>query len=269
MLMLLRRARPTLGAPLGALVAGVPLIVLAAASHVGVAIVTWAALGLGLMLARNTALTMAQRLASDRLLAGVLGLLEMTIVAATGIGAALTPLIIYLVGTDGALVLTGAFLPIAAAALWLTLRRNEPDVRVASADFRLLRGDPIFAPLSIATIEGLAVQLDRRSAAPGETIVAQGEHGDAFYLVEQGAVEVIVDGEERRHIGAGGSFGEIALLRDLPRTATVRALEPTELRALSRERFLLAVTGEPDSHAAAHQLADRLLAGPQAEVQYP
>jgi predicted MFS family arabinose efflux permease len=259
MLMLLRRARPTLGAPLGGLVAGLPLIALAAASRVGVAIAAWALLGLGLMLTRNTGLTMAQRLASDRQLAGILGLLEMTIVAGTGIGAALAPAIIHLLGTDGALVVSGVFLPLAAAALWLPLRRREPDPRVASADFRLLRGDPIFAPLSIATIEGLAVQLDRHSAASGETIVAQGDQGDAFFLVERGAVEVLVDGEERRHIGAGGSFGEIALLRDVPRTATVRALEPTELRALSRERFLLAVTGEPDSNETAHQLAERLL----------
>jgi predicted MFS family arabinose efflux permease len=269
MLMLLRRARPTLGAPLGGLVAGVPLIALAVAGRVGVAIAAWALLGLGLMLTRNTGLTVVQRLASDRQLAGILGLLEMTIVAGTGIGAGLAPLILHLLGTDGALVVSGALLPLAATALWLPLRRREPDARVASADFRLLRGDPIFAPLSIATIEGLAVQLDRRRAAPGETVVAQGDDGDAFYLVETGAVEVLVDGEERRHIGAGGSFGEIALLRDLPRTATVRALQPTELRVLSRERFLLAVTGEPESHDAAHQLADRLLAGPHAELQYP
>jgi predicted MFS family arabinose efflux permease len=259
MLMLLRRARPALGAVLGALVAGVPLIALAAFTHVGAAIAAWALLGLGMMLARNTGLTMAQRLAADRLLAAALGLLEMTIVAGTGIGAALAPLIIHVLGADGALVVGGTFLPVAAATLWLALRRHEPDARVASADFRLLRGDPIFAPLSIATLEGLAVQLERRVAARGETIVAQGEQGDAFFLVERGAVEVLVDGEERRHIGAGGSFGEIALMRDVPRTATVRALEATGLRALSRERFLLAVTGEPDSHETAHQLADRLL----------
>jgi Cyclic nucleotide-binding domain len=193
----------------------------------------------------------------------------MTIVAGTGIGAALAPLIIHLLGTTGALVVTGLFLPLAAAALCLPLRRREPDARVAAADFRLLRANPIFAPLSIATLEGLAVQLDRRRASPGETIVVQGEQGDAFFLVETGAVEVRVDGEPRRRLESGGSFGEIALLRDVPRTATVLALEPTELRALSRERFLLAVTGEPDSHDAAHQLADRLLANPQAEVQYP
>ena len=175
-------------------------------------------------------------------------------------------MIIHVLGTDGALVVTGGFLPLAAALLWFPLHRREPDARVASSDFRLLRADPIFAPLSIATIEGLAVQLERRRAEPGETIVAQGEDGDAFFLIERGTVEVLVDGEERRHLGDGASFGEIALLRNVPRTATVRALEPTELRALSRERFLLAVTGEPESHDTARQLADRLLTGPHADV---
>jgi CRP-like cAMP-binding protein len=146
------------------------------------------------------------------------------------------------------------------------LHRREPDARVTSSDFRLLRANPIFAPLSIATLEGLAVRLERRSAQAGETIVAQGEPGDAFYLIERGAVEVVVDGAPRRHVECGGSFGEIALVRDVPRTATVRALDDVELRALGRERFLLAVTGEPDSHDAARQLADRLLAGAAADA---
>ena len=263
-LALLRRSVPTLGGATGALLAGVPLIVVAAVTHQAVAVAAWAVVGLGTVLVRNTALTLSLRLASDRLLAGVLGLLEMVIVAGTGIGAVLAPLILHLFGTDGALVVAGAFLPVVAALLWLPLRRREPDGRVASADFRLLRADPIFAPLSIATIEGLAAQLTRRQASPGETIVTQGERGDAYFLIERGEVEVVVDDEARRRLGRGRSFGEIALLRDVPRTATVRAVEPTQLRVLGRERFLLAVTGEPESHDAAHELADRLLAGTPA-----
>jgi predicted MFS family arabinose efflux permease len=264
MLALLRRSVPTLGGPIGALLAGVPLIVLAAATYDAVAVAAWAVVGLGAALTRNTALTLSQRLASDRMLAGILGLLEMVIVAGTGIGAVLAPLILHLLGAEGALVVAGALLPVVAGALWLPLRRREPDGRVAAADFRLLRRDPIFAPLSIATIEGLAAQLGRHQAAAGATILTQGGDGDAFFLIERGEVEVIVDGEARRRLGPGGSFGEIALLRDVPRTATVRAVEPTELRVLGRERFLLAVTGEPESHDTARELADRLLAGAPA-----
>jgi predicted MFS family arabinose efflux permease len=264
MLALLRRSVPTLGGPIGALLAGVPLIALAAATQHAVAIAAWAVVGLGAALTRSTALTLSLRLASDRMLAGILGLLEMVIIAGTGIGAVLAPLVLHLLGAGGALVVTGALLPVVAASVWLPLRRRELDGRVATADFRLLRADPIFAPLSIATIEALAAQLGRRHASAGETIIAQGEHGDAYFLVERGAVEVLVDGEARRRLGPGGSFGEIALLRDLPRTATVRALEPTELRVVGRERFLLAVTGEPESHDMARDVADRLLAGAPA-----
>jgi hypothetical protein len=260
MLVLLRGAMPRLGAPAGALLVGLPLAALAAAVHTGVAVVAWTGLGLGSLLVRNTGLTLAQRLASDRMLAPVLGLLEMVIVGGTGIGAAIAPALLAVAGASGALAVTAALLPVVTAAVWASVRSHEIDARVTAADFRLLRADPIFAPLSIATIEALAGQLDKRHAAAGETLVTQGEPGAVYFLVARGVVEVLVDGVPRRQLGPGGSFGEIALLHDVPRTATVRAIEPTELRILGRERFLLAVTGEPESQAAANAVADALLA---------
>jgi predicted MFS family arabinose efflux permease len=264
LLALLRRRAPALGAPLGALLAGVPLMLLAATTHGAVAVGSWASLGLGVALVRASALTLAQRLAPDRILSGMFGLLEMAVVAGTGIGAALAPLILTVIGTHATLLISGAFLPLACLLLWLPLRARAPEASVTPADFRLLRAEPIFAPLSIATVEGLAAGLPRRHVAADETIIEQGERGDAFFLVQEGEVEVLVDGEPVRRIGPGGSFGEIALLRDLPRTATVRATAPTELRVLGRDRFLLAVTGEPDSHDAARERANSLLDGSRA-----
>jgi len=123
----------------------------------------------------------------------------------------------------------------------------------------LLRGVPFFSPLPEATLERLASSLVARRALAGEAIVTQGEPGDLFYVVEDGEVEVEIDGAPVRRHGPGGFFGEIALLRDVPRTATVRALIETRLVAVERDEFLAAVTGHaPSVEAAGAVVAARL-----------
>ena len=116
----------------------------------------------------------------------------------------------------------------------------------------LLRANPIFAPLPPATIEHLAVKLIRRTVAAGETVFRQGDPGDLFYIVEDGPrARSWIDGEELDDAWPGEAFGEIALLRDVPRTATVKALEDTKLLALERDEFIAAVTGHAPSREAA------------------
>jgi CRP-like cAMP-binding protein len=95
--------------------------------------------------------------------------------------------------------------------------------------------------------------------AGGREIIHQGEHGDRFYIVAAGEVGVRVDGQARGTLHAGDYFGEIALLRDVPRTATVTALTDVDLLALERDEFISAVTGHPESAEAAHAaIANRL-----------
>lgn len=89
---------------------------------------------------------------------------------------------------------------------------------------------------------------------PGVGVVR--EIGDRFYLIERGQVEVLEDGVFRRTEGRGESFGEIALLREVPRTATVRTTEATRLLVLERDHFLIAVTGHRRSQQLAHIVAD-------------
>ena len=86
-------------------------------------------------------------------------------------------------------------------------------------------------------------------------MIEQGEHGDRYYLVDEGEVEVIEDGAFKRNLGPGDGFGEIALLRDVPRTATVRATRPTRLLALDREHFIVSVTGHDRSRESAEAAA--------------
>ncbi len=96
-------------------------------------------------------------------------------------------------------------------------------------------------------LELLAGRLTPVQTAAGEVIFSQGDHGDRYYLVSEGRVDVMIDGEHTRTLGPGEGFGEIALLRDVPRTATVTAATPIALYALERDDFLTAVTGHAES----------------------
>ena len=109
----------------------------------------------------------------------------------------------------------------------------------------------MFAPLPAPTLEALAASLTQLQVPTGETIFRQGDHGDRFYIVDSGEVEIEIDGREANVLGPGEHFGEIALLRDIPRTATARARKETQLYALDRDAFLGAVTGHAGSTEAA------------------
>ena len=98
-------------------------------------------------------------------------------------------------------------------------------------------------------------------AAAGTEVVRQGDHGDRFYVIASGEVDVFIDGSQVRTFGPGEHFGEIALLRDVPRTATVKAKTDSELYALDRDEFLSAVTGHAESAEAADAIVASRLAG--------
>src|ERR1700750_1884936 len=107
----------------------------------------------------------------------------------------------------------------------------------------------------MAKVERLSHDLAPVDFGAGIDVIVQGEQGDRFYLIEDGQVEVFENGQYRRDEGPGESCGEIALLHDVPRTATVRTTEPTKLLELEREQFLLAVTGHRRSTQIAHGVA--------------
>ena len=119
----------------------------------------------------------------------------------------------------------------------------------------------MFAPLSLTVLEQLAASLVPVRHAAAETIIAEGEAGDRFYLVDEGRVDVAKDGRLVRTMGPGSYVGEIALLRDVPRTATVRAATDVRLFALERDDFLAAITGNTASGRAAESVIEARLAG--------
>ena len=195
--------------------------------------------------------TLLQRASPDAVLSRVLGVVEAMFMGSFGIGGALAAVLIALLGAQGAFVVTGLLLPVAIALAWRTLRRLDASAVVPVRELALLRCIPMFGPLPPDILERLALNLEPMHFASGATIVRQGDHGDRLFVIAEGEVEVSIDGTIVGRQGHGTEFGEIALLRDVPRTATVVALTDVELLALPREVFLAAITGDSTSRAAA------------------
>jgi MFS family permease len=235
---------------LGIVLWGAPLALIGVWPNTAVALVMLGLLGLGNTLVDISGLTLLQRAAPPDVIARVFGVLESLLVGAIGIGAVITPLLIDWFGVRATLIVIGAFLPVLAALTWRRLVAIDEEVHVPP-ELELLRPVPIFAPLHGPALERLAAELVPVRAAPGTEVIRQGDHGDRFYIVEEGELEVVVDGVPGRRLGPGDFFGEIALLRDIPRTATVRALTDVSLQALDRDHFLAAITESPPSVRAA------------------
>ena len=239
---------------------GLPLVLFGAWPTTGAAILFLGLLGIGNTLVDVSGLTLLQRTAPPEVLGRVFGVLESLVVGTLGLGAIIAPLLISLFGVRWALVATGLLLPALALASWARLRRIDAQTVVPEHELERLRRLPLFAPLPPATLEHLAGNLVRVPAAAGTEITRQGDVGDRFYLVDEGEVEVISDGEVVSTLGPGDYFGEIALLRDVPRTATVTARTDAALLALERDEFVSAVSGHPASLEAADAVVAARLA---------
>jgi MFS family permease len=258
-LLLARRGNAS-GLVLGSVLIGAPLLVLTALPTTVVAVFGLIVLGIGYAVMEVSGLTLVQRLASDAVLARAFGVVEGTYQLTTGVGSLLAPVLILALDLRGALLVVGAALPLVVLARWRALATLEANTPVPEREYRLLRGVAMFAPLPVARLEQLARHLVPVHVAEGEPIIREGEIGDRFYVIGAGEVEVTERGRFRRTEHPGDCFGEIALLRDVPRTATVVARTEVELLALDREEFLAAVTGDRRALAAGHQLIEARLA---------
>ncbi len=248
------------GVSLGILLWGLPIVVMGLSGATAPTLAVLVALGVGNTIADVAGVTLLQRIVPDEVLARVLGVLESVTIGAFGLGALLAPPLLDSLGTEAALVATGGALAMVAVLSWRPLAGIEARGPSPLREVELLRAMAIFAPLDGVTLDRLASQLEPVRLAPGETLFEQGTQGDRFYLIATGEVEVLVDGRPVALERPGEGLGEIALLRDVPRTATVRAKSESELYALGREPFLTALTAHPASDAAARGLAASRLA---------
>jgi predicted MFS family arabinose efflux permease len=247
---------------LGALLWGVPLALAAVWTNMGFVLILVAVIGVGNTIVDVAGITLMQRTAPDEMLARVFGVLESLMLATLALGSLVTPAIVAALGTKTTLVLVGLFLPALLVPLWPALRRVDAAAHVPTEPLALLRAIPIFAPLPAPALERLAAGAVAIAVAAGDPVFAQGDRGDRFYAIESGRAGVSVDGAETNELGPGEFFGEIALLRDVPRTATVRALDDLRLYAVERDDFIASVTGHaPSLDAAENVVAMRLPAG--------
>jgi len=227
-----------------------------------VALFSFGVIGMANAFADVAGVTIIQRAVPDDVLARVFGVIQLIAFGSMGIGAALAPLLIAPLGLRGALIATGLVLPVLVAVTWSRVVRIDATATPPEAtELRLLGSLPIFAPLPGATLEHLATRLLPLRLEPGSVIVREGDAGDRFYIIAEGEVEVSQHGEPISMLSAGGHFGEIALLRDIPRTATVTARTPVVLYAVERADFLAAVTGHQPSADAAESVVSARLAG--------
>jgi MFS family permease len=248
---LVGRRRQAADFGLGIFIWGVPIALVAVWPNQVFVLVLLAVVGIGNTIVDVSGMTLLQRSAPDDVLARVFGVLESVLLLTSGLGAVVAPVLLNWLGTRGALIVAGSLLPLVVIPAWPRLNAIDQATEVPVERLELLRRNPIFAPLPAPTLEQLADALAEMRAASGEEIVRQGAPGDLFYLVKDGTLDVYVDGRKVQELRPGDSFGEIALLRNVPRTATVRALNDAVLYALERRDFLAAVTGFAPSLSAA------------------
>lgn len=252
---------------LGLVLWGAPIAAVAAWPTFAWAALCIAVVGAGNALLDVSGYSLVQRTVEDRVLGRVFGVFEVVASGSVGIGSIVAPLLLSELSVRDSLIVSGSLLPVLAILCRPRLREIDDSVVVREEEFRLLSGLSIFAPLPVATLEKLAARLIPLAAPAGTRIVEQKDVGDLFYLIRSGTVTVVCDGEPVSEQGPGDYFGEIALLRDVPRTATCVAATDVELFALERSAFVSAVTGHVRTSATAEDVMSERLGEPERSAR--
>ena len=239
----------------GLLLWGLPLAFLALTPVAAIAYLALVVVGIGNAVVDVSGFTLVTRLAGPGTAGKALGALEFVALAGLATGSILTPALLHAFGVRGTLVLLGGGLAGLALAHAVRFRRLDRALPEPGPETGLLRDLPMFAPLPLAVTDLLTAEIEPRQFPAGAVVMREGEPGDHFYLIVDGSAAVSVQGAPRPPLHRGDCFGEIALLRDIPRTATVTAQQPLSTFALGREEFLTAVTGNSTSMTAADALA--------------
>ena len=241
--------RPKLAGPLllAALCLGLAFALAGQSGAPLVALLLVAVSGAGKLFYDVASRTFIQRLLPDHLLIAMFGLQEAFMMTGIALGTLAAPMLVGLVGSRGAFIAAGCFLPLTAVASYGMLRRLDARATVPIDVLALLLRVPIMAVLAPRIVERMACDAVLERVPTGEIVVRQGDDGTRFYVVASGRVCVDIDGSRIRELGPGDWFGEIALLRDVPRTASVTALTNASLWGVDRESFLASVAAVPHS----------------------
>ena len=239
---------------------GLPLVLCGALPYAPLVVALMGVIGVGNALVDVGVFTLLGRLVPEELLGRVFGTLESLIALTVALGSLITPAVIAVAGLRGALVVLGVLAPLAVLVAWRRLRVIDASIVIRDEEIGVLKRVAMLEPLPLPMIETLANHVSHSEVDAGRAVFHQGDAGDRFYVIEDGEADVIGDGHLVRTLRSGDCFGEIALLRDTPRTATVRARTTLRLYTLSRADFMLAVSGYSATASAAQSLLDERLA---------
>ena len=245
---------------------GAPIAVIGLVADPTIALLAMMAVGVSNAFIDVSGFTLIQRMTPNASRIAVLGLLDSVANGGVVLGGIIAPFLIEGLGIRAALIVGGLVLPVASILIAPALRRTDEGGVADPGRVELIRGDPLLAPLSLATVEHLAAVLQPLEFADGDWLMREGEPGDQYVLIETGSVEVSQAGVPVRTLGPGSGVGEIALIEDVPRTASVRAVGPVTAFGLARAAFLEAVVGHATSRAAAASRVEEHLA---ADTQRP
>jgi MFS family permease len=255
--MTLRGTRLAVSFGLALIFWGAPIVLMGLWSNLAAAVLLLAVVGAANSVEDVAVFTLLQRLVPDQLLTRVLGVTWSLAMGGVALGSIAAPLLVEAIGPRSAFIVVGSILPLLAL---LTYRRLVAiDSAVAPApELELIERVPMFAPLSVAAKERVAANLVPLSVDAGQVVIRAGEAGESFYIVGEGELDIVAEGLHRTATQAD-YFGEIALLRPVPRTATVTAIVDSRLYALQRKDFLAAVTGHRAAHAEGEAVVEERL----------
>jgi MFS family permease len=237
-------------------VLGVALVLIGGGAPAALVPVLLAAGGIGYATIDVVGRTILQRVTDDRRLARLLGALEGIGLVGLSIGSALAPLVITAIGIQHATIAIGLVMPMAVVLSWVGLRRIDRRANVPVRELALLRANTVLSPLPVPQLESVARHTRWATYDVGEMLIREGDRGDRYYVLASGSLRVTAGGRHLRDASiVGDGLGEIALLRDVPRTATVTALTPVVTLTLERGEFLEAVTCHEQAHKAGRRVA--------------
>ncbi len=240
---------------------GLPIVVMGLVADPIAAVVMLVIVGISNALLDVTGFTLLQRFTPNSGRVAIMGALDSLAAAGLVLGSLAASFVLAWLGIQAALFAAGVLLPLAAVIARPGLQRGETQIDPNEEQAGLLQGDPLFMPLSLSVIEELAANMRPVVFEPDQLLIREGEPGNDYLLVAKGDIEVSQAGSPIRRLGPGAGVGEISLLRDVPRTASVRAVGPVRAYALDSEAFLQAVTGTPASLRVAESIVDDRLTG--------
>jgi CRP-like cAMP-binding protein len=239
---------------LGIVLWGLPLTLSGALPYEPVVVALMCVIGIGNALVDIGLWTLPARLVPDELLARLFGAAESLTATSVALGCVVTPFAIELLGIRGALAVLGLIAPALVVLALRRLRAIDASIAHRDDEVKVLKKVGMLRPLPMAAVDDLARHVEHAEFRAGQMIFRQGDHGDRFYVIADGEADVTIDGRSIGTLTPGEGFGEIALLRDTTRTATVSARTPLQVFTLDRRHFLPAVSGYRSSMMEADQL---------------